>query len=224
MSSTLVEASAPDAERRKTPRLRGRRRILTVASVLLALVGGAVAESGTALASTPPGTCTQTCNNPPGGVSRAEWNGVLQAASFWANHYIDFNAVVGYRSGLRFHNYYRLDTWAGHGWPHAGFGRQWYAYWDNRTRRNQFLYYGGTFNDRSGLISTIEQARGVPASRAFSTDRRRTAPYVEYDVDYWDHPWGTPDRGARRFVRNPNSGNVYYTNDHYRSFYYVGRF
>lgn len=224
MSSTLVEASAPDAERRKTPRLRGRRRILTVASLLLALVGGAVAESGTALAQTPPGTCTQTCHHPPAGVSQAEWDGALEAASFWANHYIDFNAVVRYRSGWRINSYYRLDPWASHGWPPARFGNQWFGYRDTHTHRDQFLYYGGTFNDNQGLVSAIEQARGIRADRAFSSDNRRTAPYVEYDLDYWDQPWGVPNRGIRRLVRNPNSGNVYVTFNHYTSFYYLGHF
>ena len=31
-------------------------------------------------------------------------------------------------------------------------------------------------------------------------------------------------RDAGRLVRNPNSGNVYVTFDHYQSFNYLGRF
>lgn len=43
MPPSLAPAPAPDAERRTDkPRLRGRRRVLTVISVLLALLGGVI--------------------------------------------------------------------------------------------------------------------------------------------------------------------------------------
>ncbi|MET8980067.1 hypothetical protein ABZX85_31130 [Streptomyces sp. NPDC004539] len=222
--SSSATMSAPDTERDKTPRIRGRRRAMIVASVLLALTGGVAAGSGTAFAQTPPGHCNAICNqSPPGGtgVSQAAWNAAVQAADFWANHYIDHTTVV--RTSLR-NSYYVLDQHAGAGWPGQAGGGQWYAYWDERSHNNQFVYYGGRYNDYNGLVSTIEQARGVPASRAFSTQGRNTAPYVEYDMDSYNQPNPAGGRDSWRLVRNPNSGNVYVTFDHYQSFDYLGRF
>ncbi|MFM9596617.1 hypothetical protein DF268_02315 [Streptomyces sp. V2] len=57
----LAPEPAPDAERRTNKsRLRGRRRVLTVAKVLLALLGGVIAGTSPAFAQTPPGSCTHT--------------------------------------------------------------------------------------------------------------------------------------------------------------------
>ncbi|MFK0113012.1 hypothetical protein [Streptomyces sp. NPDC091217] len=223
MSPSAVTEHTPEAAHHKKPRLRGHRRALTVASMLLALVGGAIADSGAASAQTVPtlpGSCTQTCNRPPSGVNQADWDDALDAADFWANHEINVFAVVRYR----LNSYYRLDFDRSRGWPGARQGNQWLGFWNGAANRDQFVYYGGTFNDYQGLVTTIEQARGVSASRAYQTSRQRTAPYVEYDISYWNQPWGVPNRGSWRLVRNPNSGNVYVTFDHYTSFYYLGHF
>ena len=218
MSSTLAPASTPTAERHPKRRLRGHRRALTVASVLLALVGGVVTDAGTAFAQPPaPGACTQTCNNPPAGVSSADWNDALEAADFWANHSIDFNQVDWYSA----RSYYHLDQWNGHGWPAQSFGNQWFGYW-HPGLGTRFVYYGGTYNDWDGSVSAIEHARGVSNSQAYSTSGRTTAPYVEYDIDYYNAPRSS--RNARRLVRNPNTRDVYVTYDHYQSFYYLGQF
>ncbi|MEV0227724.1 ribonuclease domain-containing protein [Streptomyces sp. NPDC050704] len=221
MSSTLAPTSATDAERPTKPRLRGRRRALTVAGLLLALVGGAIGESGTAIAQAPPGSCTQWCNNPPAGsgVSRADWNAAVEAADFWANHAIDFNQV-DYSYG---HSYYHLYWHPNRGWPHAGFGNQWFGYRDRYTGHTEFVYYGGTFHDRSGDLAWQEQnAQHVSASQAYSTDRTHTSPYVEYDIDY--HGSARSSRNARRIVRNSITGNVYVTYDHYATFMYLGHY
>lgn len=220
MSSALASASAPDVERRKTPQMRARRRVLAVASMLLALTGGVIASTGTASAQTPPGACTHTCNNPPGGISAADWNAALQAADFWANHYIDFNGAVWYR----FWEYRRLEHWAGHGWPGQATGQRWYGYFDN-NQNAQFIYYGGTFNDYNGDVAAFEQNSPLThasPSQAFSTGNGRTAPYVEYDMDSYNAP-GT-QRNARRIIRNTITGNTFVTYDHYKTFAYLGRF
>ncbi|MFE3856035.1 hypothetical protein ACFXPN_33510 [Streptomyces griseorubiginosus] len=223
-SSILSHASEPEPEsaeeRRPRPRLRGHRRILAVVGMLLALVGGVFADSGTAFAQPPSGSCTHTCNNPPGGVSRADWNSALEAADFWANHVIDFHAV-SYASGR---SYYRLDQWAGRGWPGQRTGNQWFGYWEPSIQRTEFVYYGGVYNDYNGDLAYHEQNQfHVPASRAFSTGNGRTAPYVEYDVDYHAAP-NNAGRGLRRIIRNPNTGNTYVTYDHYQTFYYLGHY
>lgn len=224
MSSPLASASAPDADRRTKPRLRGHRRVLTVASVLLALVGGAIADSGTAFAQPPSGTCTQTCNNPPAGITAADWNAALEAADFWANHQIDWMATNW--SGGR--SYYHLNDDAGRGWPGQRYGNQWFGYWEPSVHRTQFIYYGGVYNDWNGNLSWFEQtAHGGTTSNSYSTYRDRfgithNAPYVEYDIDYYGA--ARTQRNARRIIRNPNTGNVFATFDHYQSFEYLGRF
>ncbi|MGW0712963.1 hypothetical protein ACWD4G_44785 [Streptomyces sp. NPDC002643] len=220
MSTSLAPAaSAPETERPTKTRFRRGRRALTVAGVLLALVGGAVAESGTAFAQAPPGSCTVTCNNPPGGsgISRANWNVAVEAADFWANHMIDYNQV-DYSNGR---SYYHLDRWAGRGWPSARTGTQWFGYWDSNTHSTNFVYFGGRFNDYGGNLAWQEQhAQGVSASQAYSTGNGRLSPYVEYDIDYY-HSAGSA-RNARRIVRNSITGNVYATFDHYATFDYIG--
>ncbi|MET9970202.1 ribonuclease domain-containing protein [Streptomyces sp. NPDC006356] len=214
MSSSLAEATAPDAERRKKPRLRGRR-ALTVAGVLLALVGG---TAGTAIAQPPPAPCIQWCNNPPGGspsISNEEWNDAQEAATFWANHRVDphYNWGIG-----------QLDYAAGHGWPGQAEGGRWYDFWDSAAHATRFIYYGGRYNDRGGDLASFEQqARRVPPSRAFSTGNGRTAPYVEYDIDEHARTRGQ-DRGLRRIIRNPLTGNVFATWDHYQTFAWLGKF
>ncbi|WP_327313500.1 ribonuclease domain-containing protein [Streptomyces sp. NBC_01235] len=221
--STLSPSRVPEpessVERGQRSRLRGHRRILSVVGMLLALVGGVAVDSGTAFAQPPSGSCTHTCNNPPAGVSRADWNAANQAADFWANHTIDFHAV-NYSGGR---SYYHLDQWAGRGWPGQATGGQWFGYWEPSLHRTQFVYYGGRFNDNGGNLANHEQNfLHVSASRAFSTGNGRTAPYVEYDLDY-HNVVDNRARGQRRIVRNPNTGNTYVTYDHYQSFYYLGR-
>ncbi|WP_329218411.1 hypothetical protein OG352_19085 [Streptomyces sp. NBC_01485] len=224
MSSSLTTESAEsadsatDAERPTKRRLRGRRRAVTFAGVLLALAGIMATDSGTAVAAAPPGACTQWCNNPPPNVSVQNWNWAVEAADFWANHWADTTTTSWY--GGR--TYYRLDQWAGHGWPGQTFGNRWYAYWDSRLHRDQYVYYGGVYNDYNGLLSNFEQVRGVSSSRAYSTNGRTTAPYVEYDIAYYNAP--NTGRDAMRIIRNPNSGNVYATFDHYQSFDYLGHY
>ncbi|WP_030949566.1 ribonuclease domain-containing protein [Streptomyces sp. NRRL S-646] len=149
----------------------------------------------------------------------ADWNAALDAANFWANHQIDWHQTDW--SGGR--SYYHLDQWAGRGWPGQTTGNQWFGYWESATRRTEFVYYGGTYNDWNGLVSYAEQnLRGVSTSRAFSSGNGRTAPYVEYDIDYYGA--ARSSRNARRIVRNPLTGNVVATFDHYQSFEYLGHF
>ncbi|MDW8805804.1 ribonuclease domain-containing protein [Streptomyces scabiei] len=216
MLSSRTPASEPSTDHRTKPRLRGRRKTLTVASVLLALMGGVVAGSGTAVAQPVPGACTQTCNAPYPGTTRQEWNAAVEAADFWANHSIDFNQVDW--SNAR--SYYHLDDWAGRGWPAASFGNQWFGYW-HPGQGTRFVYYGGTYHDWDGALAGLEQFEGESSRNAFSSGNGRTSPYVEYDIDYYGS--ARSSRNARRIVRNSRTGRVYVTFDHYRSFTYMGR-
>ncbi|SER02457.1 hypothetical protein SAMN04487983_1010142 [Streptomyces sp. yr375] len=94
--------------------------------MLLALAGVMATDTGTAVAAPPPGACTQWCNNPPAGVTQQNWNWAVEAADFWANHWADTTTSSWY--GGR--SYYRLDQWAGRGWPGQTFGNRWYAFLD----------------------------------------------------------------------------------------------
>jgi len=223
MSSTTETAAAPDADRRTKPRLGLRGRALTVTGILLALVGGTVAGAGVASAQAPPGACTQTCNAPPQGVSANDWNQALRAADFWANDYIDYNSVARPQWSQ---SYFVLQRWNGHGWPGQAQGRNWYAYhngndpWGNTIWG--YVYYGGRYNDYNGLVTYFEGFHGGNANTAYPTGNGRTAPYVEYDINGYGAPGA--QRDAWRLVRNPNTGNVYATFDHYTNFYYLGRF
>ncbi|MEW2116839.1 hypothetical protein AB0945_16915 [Streptomyces sp. NPDC005474] len=80
-AESASDPSAPSAQRPAKRRLRGRRRALTIASLALALLGGALGQAGTAAASPPPGYCTQTCNQAPAGLSNADRNAALEAAN-----------------------------------------------------------------------------------------------------------------------------------------------
>lgn len=225
MSSNLVPASASDAERRTKPGLRGRRRILTVVSLLLALVSGVIADSGAAFAQPPtaPCPCNSAQNPSPQGVTQGDWNDAREAADFWANHEIDFFAVNW--SNAR--SYYVLEPNVGHGWPGQNHGRQWFGYWEPAVHRTQFIYYGGTYNDYNGVVTQMERNRGVAANRAYSTFTNRIgfthmSSYVEYDLDYYGA--ARSGRNARRIVRNFITGDVYATFDHYVTFHYLGHF
>ncbi|WP_035841536.1 hypothetical protein [Kitasatospora azatica] len=225
MSSALSLASASDADHRAKPRLKGRHRVLTVASVLLALVGGTVAEAGTAIAQPPSGACTQTCNNPPAGVSPWDWDAALEAADFWANHRIDWGSHT-YNQG---NTYAWLTYQQNAGWPGEATGDRWLGYYEPAEPNHpiQFIYYGGRFNDWDNNLSAFEQHRGVSPLQAYGTYRdswgnTHYSPYVEYDMDYY--PNAQVPRNARRIVRNTNNGDTFATFDHYQSWNYLGRY
>ncbi|WP_416973698.1 hypothetical protein [Streptomyces sp. 4F14] len=193
------------------------RRTLTIAGVMLALVGGA---AGSAIAAPPPGACTQWCNNPPPGaprISTQEWNDAVEAADFWANHDIDRFVPRG-KLGVG-----RLNPQLAHGWLPQEDGGRWFDFWNGRAGTDRFIYYGGRFNDRDGTLAGLEQHRGEPSSRAFSTGNGRTAPYVEYDIDERTSS-RSQNRGLRRIIRNPLTGNVFATFDHYQTFSWLGEY
>ncbi|GAA3796757.1 hypothetical protein GCM10022403_033340 [Streptomyces coacervatus] len=222
MSSSLDTASASDAERRtKRPRLRGRRRILTVASIALALLGGSVAESGAAFAQPPSAQCPAACYaGAPAGVQQVDWDDANEAATWWANNNVDFNAA-SVRSGWSW--YHRIDAHPGGGWPDSFWGQNWYAFYEPGIGRDQFIYYGGTFHDRAGLVTQAERNHGVSSNDAWQSSAvNGNSPYVEYDIDYYGS--ANDPRNARRLVRNTRTGNVYATFDHYQTFYYLGHF
>ncbi|MFJ9900620.1 ribonuclease domain-containing protein [Streptomyces sp. NPDC091280] len=183
--------------------------------MLLALVGGAVAEPSGAFAQAPPGQTNHGFQNPPAGsgISQADWNEILRAAGFWSNVNIDAypNWGVGH-----------LEVEPGRGWPGQAGGNRWFDFWDSNAHANRYIYYGGRFNDYQGLVSNIERANGASSSQAHSTQGSNVSPYVEYDID--EYTSTGVRRNARRIVRNPNTGNVYATTDHYNSFNLVGKF
>jgi hypothetical protein len=222
LSSSPKQTPAPEVAPGRPPRTRGRHRVMIVASVLVALTGGLVAGAGSASAEPPPGNCNSVCNEapPPGaGVSEQEWGNAVRAADFWANHQTNQHDVI--RTGAT-SSVHTLDYHAGSGWPPDQYGNHWYGYWDSHAHRNEFVYYGGRYDDSEELVTFLEQARGASSSRAYSSHPNHPAPYVEYDMDAYQAPGAA--RNETRLVRNPNTGNVYATFDHYQSFNYLGRF
>lgn len=193
---------------------------MIAASVLVALTGGLVAGGGSASAQTPPGNCNSVCNQaPPPSVSEHQWDNAVRAADFWANHQTDRHDMI--RTGAS-SSVPTLIYHGGSGWPPASQGDQWYGYWDSRQHANEFVYTGGRYDDSDGLLSWAEQNRGASSSRAHSSHPGSPAPYVEYDLDAYQRPGAA--RSGSRLIRNPSTGNVYATFDHYQSFNFLGRF
>ncbi|MFD7902363.1 hypothetical protein ACFV4F_07115 [Kitasatospora sp. NPDC059722] len=220
MSTALDPAPAPDAGRPKKPGTSKRRRAMIVAGMVLALMGGAVSTANAVVPQ--PVYCPQNCwqeRNPPNGVNWGDWQDANSATAFWANYNIDWgNTTFGYRD---------LSPQWGHGWPAQVYGGTWYAYFEPNYSADRFIYYGGTFNDYGGNLTAEERAHGVGGAQAWATQgygqSANRAPYVEYDMDVYTQANPPGGRNARRIVRNPNSGNVYVTFDHYNTFHYLGR-
>ncbi|WP_159049571.1 ribonuclease domain-containing protein [Streptomyces sp. NRRL WC-3618] len=214
------QTSAPSAALQKKPRPRRLGRALAVAGMAFALLGGTI---GTASA-TPPQTvyCPQTCwqQQVPAGanINPGMWQDANSSAAFWANYNIDWNhSTFGWRD---------LSPQWGHGWPAQAYGGTWYAYFEPNYSADRFIYYGGIFNDYNGTLTRQERARGASPNQAWSTlpNNTRLSPYVEYDIHMYSHTNPSGGRGQHRLVRNPNTGNVYATFDHYNTFYFLGRF
>lgn len=217
------QTSAPPGERKKKPRPRRLGRALAVAGMAFALLGGTIE---TASATVPqdvycPHDCWQV-QQIPNNITWGQWQDANSAAAFWANYNFSWGNYERAPNGT---DYNRISYQRYHGWPDQVYGGRWVGYWEGQWRQSRFIYYGGLYNDYGHQVTTAEASRGVSSANAFSTWRdysgSHTAPYVEYDMDAYNGPTG---RNDRRLVRNPRTGHVYVTFNHYNTFYYLGRF
>ncbi|MEW2119289.1 ribonuclease domain-containing protein [Streptomyces sp. NPDC005474] len=217
------QTSAPPAERKKKPRPRRLGRALAIAGMAFALLGGTIE---TASATVPaevfcPHDCWQE-QNIPAGVNWGQWQDANSAAAFWANYNFQWGYYEYTPNGTA---YDRISWHRYQGWPAQVYGGRWVGYWEGSRQQSRFMYYGGLYNDYGRQVSNEERRRGVGAADAYSTFTdnwgRHNAPYVEYDMDAYTSPTG---RNDRRLVRNPRTGHVYVTFDHYNTFHYLGRF
>ncbi|WP_369171541.1 hypothetical protein AB5J49_27980 [Streptomyces sp. R28] len=121
-----------------------------------------------------------------------------------------------------------LDYWRRFGWPNwRGIGDR-DASWsvenwvDQRGDRHQrWIETGGRYYDNGDSLRDF-----MNRGDAGSSSRNYQGTFQEYIAHYFDHdPSGEGERtGQDRFVRAINTGDVWFTRDHYKSFTYLGKF
>ncbi|MDQ0688476.1 MULTISPECIES: hypothetical protein [Streptomyces] len=119
------------------------------------------------------------------------------------------------------------DFWRDMGWPnwHNIGNQHWFtgASWVDPARRTQvreIVYTGGQYQDRDGRLRAF-----LNAGLAGTSARGYTGTFQEYNTTVYVTPanGAAPRRDARRVVRAINTGDVWWTNDHYSTFHYMGR-
>ncbi|KOG11427.1 hypothetical protein [Streptomyces viridochromogenes] len=122
-----------------------------------------------------------------------------------------------------------LDFWRDMGWPnwHNIAGREWFtasAWVDPATHRQhrEMIFTGGQYQDRDGALRSFMHAGHAGTS---STAMHYMGSFQEYNTTIYTGPVNSavPRRDARRLVRAVNTGDVWWTDDHYSTFHYMGR-
>ncbi|MFE2424593.1 hypothetical protein [Streptomyces hokutonensis] len=177
---------------------RGRRAVIAgLASAVLAMVM-TVALAGPSVAQTPPPP-------PPAPVSGS------QAHPQQPPGFMD--------PGIR--------LWEQIGWPNAGDpqgNREWWLAGSivtpQRRHVNEYLFTGGQYQDRNGWLRSF-----MDAGHAGPSSVHRGGFFQEYNTTvYHVHANANlPRRDGNRIVRNVRTGDVWWTDDHYASFHYMGR-
>lgn len=121
-----------------------------------------------------------------------------------------------------------LDYWKRFGWPNwRGIGDR-DASWkvedfhDQRGHHyERWIETGGRYFDNGDSLRDFMNEGHAGAS---SSNYRGT--FQEYIAHYFDHdPSGEGERtGQDRFVRAINTGDLWFTRDHYKTFTYLGKF
>ncbi|WP_060877870.1 ribonuclease domain-containing protein [Streptomyces scabiei] len=83
------------------------------------------------------------------------------------------------------------------------------------------IYTGGQYFDRDGALRSF-----MNGGHAGSAAIGYTGTFQEYNTTVYTSQGSStvPRRDARRIVRAISSGDVWWTDDHYGSFHYLGRF
>jgi hypothetical protein len=122
---------------------------------------------------------------------------------------------------------YTLNLWRNFGWPNwRGIGDRdasWQVtnYVDQRgNRHDEWIETGGRYYDNGDSLRDFMNGGG-----AGSSSQGYQGTFQEYIAHYFDHnPNGEGERtGQDRFVRAINTGDVWFTRDHYKSFTYLGK-
>lgn len=118
-----------------------------------------------------------------------------------------------------------IDFWHDMHWPNwRNIGdREWFEgnrYQDPRTGRDvhELVYTGGRYYDRDGrLMAFMNNGQGPSSSYAGT--------FQEYNTTIYNQPVddSVPRRNVYRIVRAIGTGDMFWTDDHYASFHYMGR-
>ncbi|MEU5045912.1 hypothetical protein [Streptomyces griseorubiginosus] len=215
MSSSEMLETSPEKRRGLA---RRRARMVAVPAMLLSLTVGGLGLSTTAHAADspqcPPGSAP-TCGAPPAAPDKGK-------APITGDAQHPGKLTQGKMQD------YTLNLWRNLGWPNwRGIGDRdasWQVsnYVDQRgNRHDEWIETGGRYWDNGGSLRDFMNGGG-----AGSSSRNYRGTFQEYIAHYFDHnPRGEGERtGQDRFVRAINTGDVWFTRDHYKSFTYLGKF
>lgn len=120
-----------------------------------------------------------------------------------------------------------IRLWEQLGWPnfHNLGNRDWvtagsFVNPSTRQRVNEIVFTGGWYQDRDGSLR-----RFMDSGQAGPSSVHAGGAFQEYNTTVYHQQLNAaiPRRDANRIVRNVRTGDVFWTNDHYGSFHYMGR-
>jgi len=214
MSSTEA-LETPSAKRSLSSRLNGHVRKAAIPAMLLSLTVGGLGLSATAHAADapqcPPNNGASPCGGSGSGKGKAPVTGDEQHPGTLTKGKAQDRA---------------RDYWQRLGWPNwRGIGDRdasWQvANWvDQRANRHEeWVETGGRYWDNGNSLRDF-----MNEGRAGSSSRGYQGTFQEYIAHTFDHRPQFGDRtGQDRFVRAINTGDVWFTRDHYGSFVYLGK-
>jgi len=120
-----------------------------------------------------------------------------------------------------------ITFWGQLDWPNfRNIGdREWFeaaSFVDPRTHQqvHDIVFTGGRFYDRDGRLTAF-----LNSGQAGSSSRGYTGTFQEYNTTIYHQQVNDaiPRRDAARIIRAIGTGDVFWTDDHYTSFHYMGR-
>ncbi|MCX5049549.1 MULTISPECIES: ribonuclease domain-containing protein [unclassified Streptomyces] len=120
-----------------------------------------------------------------------------------------------------------LHLWEQIGWPNFNNigNREWIhagSFVDPRTfqRVDEELFTGGRYEDRDGRLRAF-----MDSGQAGPSSMNAAGAFQEYNTTVYHQQVNSaiPRRDANRIVRNIRTGDVFWTDDHYNNFHYMGR-
>ncbi|MFD8000410.1 hypothetical protein [Streptomyces mirabilis] len=120
-----------------------------------------------------------------------------------------------------------IELWEHMGWPNwrAIANRNWitagsFVNPSTHQRVNEIIFSGGRYEDRDGRLRAF-----LNSGSAGSASMGYTGTFQEYNTTVYHQQLNSavPRRDANRIVRAVNTGDLFWTNDHYSTFHYMGR-